>query len=142
MRKSFRLLTFLLCITLLLPCAAASADTPRYHFDADFSQESLGDAIERYLASRYLSSYSVKIGWCDLQSGEEWYLDGDAFMECASTYKLPLAMIYVDKIAAGELTLDDKIGFSSGVGSLSPLGVILPIRMSPSLTSAPTRIKP
>ena len=110
MRKGFRLLTFLLCITLLLPCAAASADTPRYHFDADFSQESLGDAIERYLASRYLSSYSVKIGWCDLQSGEEWYLDGDTFMECASTYKLPLAMIYVDKIAAGELTLDAKIG--------------------------------
>ena len=32
--------------------------------------------------------------------------------------------------------------FSSGVGSVSPLGVILPINISPSLTSAPTRIKP
>jgi len=32
--------------------------------------------------------------------------------------------------------------FSSGVGSLSPLGVIFPIKISPSLTSAPILIKP
>ena len=32
--------------------------------------------------------------------------------------------------------------FSSGVGSVSPLGVIFPIRISPSTTSAPMRIKP
>ena len=32
--------------------------------------------------------------------------------------------------------------FSSGVGSLSPLGVILPINISPGLISAPTRIIP
>ena len=32
--------------------------------------------------------------------------------------------------------------FSSGVGSVSPFGVILPINISPSLTSAPTRISP
>ena len=32
--------------------------------------------------------------------------------------------------------------FSSGVGSLSPFGVILPIKISPSFTSAPTRIIP
>ena len=32
--------------------------------------------------------------------------------------------------------------FSSGVGSDSPLGVILPIKISPGLTSAPTLIIP
>ena len=32
--------------------------------------------------------------------------------------------------------------FSSGVGSLSPLGVILPIKISPGLISAPIRIIP
>ena len=32
--------------------------------------------------------------------------------------------------------------FSSGVGSLSPFGVILPIKISPSFTSAPTLIIP
>ena len=110
MRKLFRLLALLLCAALLLPGATARADEPIYHFKTDFSQESLGEALTRYLASRYLSSYNVKIGWYDLDSGEEWYLDGDSYMECASTYKLPLAMIYAYKIAAGELSLDDKIG--------------------------------
>jgi hypothetical protein len=32
--------------------------------------------------------------------------------------------------------------FSSGVGSLSPFGVIFPIRISPSFTSAPTLMIP
>ena len=35
-----------------------------------------------------------------------------------------------------------RSNFSSGVGSVSPFGVILPIRISPSLTRAPTRIIP
>ena len=35
-----------------------------------------------------------------------------------------------------------RSSFSSGVGSLSPLGVILPIMMSPGTTCAPTRIMP
>ena len=35
-----------------------------------------------------------------------------------------------------------RSNFSSGEGSDSPLGVILPIKISPSFTSAPTRIIP
>ena len=35
-----------------------------------------------------------------------------------------------------------RSSFSSGEGSLSPLGEILPIRMSPGSTRAPTRITP
>ena len=35
-----------------------------------------------------------------------------------------------------------RSSFSSGVGSLSPLGVILPIMISPGITWAPTRIMP
>ena len=122
MKKGFRLLALLLCAALLLPGAAACADAPVYHFDADFSQESFGDAVSRYLASKYLNSYSVKIGWCDLQSGEEWYLGGDAFMECASTYKLPLAMIYVDKI--GYYVLGDALK-AMLVDSSNPAGYAL-----------------
>ena len=80
-----------------------------YHFDADFSQETLGEVFERYLAAKKLPKGSIAIGWCDPESGEEWYFDGDTFMEGASTYKLPLAMIYADKIAAGELTEESKV---------------------------------
>ena len=84
--------------------------TPTFRFEADFARESLGDVIERYLTEKKLQNARFLIGWRDLESGEEWFRGGDTFMEAASTYKLPLAMVYADKIAAGELTEDDKIG--------------------------------
>ena len=110
MKKLVRLLCLLLCAALLMPRAEARAAKYVYHFEADFSQETLGEVIERYLLSRRLFGNRVTIGWYDLESGEEWYRNGDVFLEGASTFKLPLAMLYADKIAEGELTLDDTVG--------------------------------
>ncbi|MBR0041048.1 MAG: Ig-like domain-containing protein [Oscillospiraceae bacterium] len=109
MKNRIRFLCLLLCAALLLPCAGVSAQDAAYHFEADFSQESLGEVIERYLDSLSINKNSIAIGWCDIMSGEEWYLNGDTFMEGASTYKLPLAMVYADRIAAGEITANDKV---------------------------------
>ncbi|CAI8288083.1 MAG: Uncharacterised protein [Bacteroidota bacterium] len=55
--------------------------------------------------------------------------DGDAFNEASFT-----SPALSPKMA--------RSSFSSGVGSDSPFGVILPIRISPAPTSAPTRIIP
>ena len=114
-KRAIRALCLLLAFALLLPCAAASAEAakeerPLYHFDADFSQESLGEAIERYLTEKGQNSVKVAIGWQDLESGEEYYFHPDYFYAGASFYKLPLAMAYADKVAEGELSLDDKVG--------------------------------
>ena len=57
------------------------------------------------------------------------FKDGDAFNEASIT-----SPALSPKIALRS--------FSSGVGSVSPFGVILPIMISPSFTSAPTRIIP
>ncbi|MBQ3481919.1 MAG: serine hydrolase [Oscillospiraceae bacterium] len=114
MKKLCRALCLLLVLALLLPCAGAFAEkeTPKweYHFDADFSQETLGEALERYLAKKSLPKSFIAIGWYEFDSGEEWYYNPDLFLDVASTYKMPLAMVYADKIAAGELTEEDKIG--------------------------------
>lgn len=108
-----RTLCLLLALALLLPCAAVRADDGRgqngFSFEADFSRESLGEAIERYLDVKRPAG-SIAIGWLDLTSGEEWYHNPDLFLEGASTYKLPLAMLYADRIAAGELTEESVIG--------------------------------
>ena len=114
MKSIKRLCALLLCVLLLSPAAvwaapARGADA-EYHFDADFSSETLGQVIERYLAERQISDKNIAIGWMDLTSGEEWYYNGDLFMEGASTYKLPLSMVYADKVLAGELKSTDKIG--------------------------------
>lgn len=80
-----------------------------YHFDADYAEETIGEVFERYLDQNRLTKRNIAIGWYDLESGEEWYYNGDTFMEGASTYKLPLAMVYADKIAAGELTEESMV---------------------------------
>jgi len=104
-------------IAALSPAAQAETDsTPSpapteagFHFDADFSRETLGEAIERYLAENGCTGNSVAVGWYDVKSGEEWYHNADTYMEGASIYKLPLSMVYADKIAAGELTEESKV---------------------------------
>lgn len=109
MKKRISCLCFMLIFALLLPCAGASAQQYEYHYEADFSRESLGEVFERFLSERGLGGGSITIGWYDLESGEEWYYNGDTFLEGASTYKLPLAMVYADKIAAGELTEESRV---------------------------------
>ena len=100
-------LCLLLCLALLPLCPPlAAAEDGR----TDFSSQTLGEAIESYLEKHSIGANSISIGWQDIESGEEWYHNPDLFMEGASTYKLPLAMIYADRIAAGELTLDDRFG--------------------------------
>ena len=91
------------------PAPAQTAEIG-FHYEADFSSETLGEVIERYLAERGYSDRAVTVGWYDVESGEEWYHGADIYLEGASIYKLPLSMVYADKIAAGELTEEDKIG--------------------------------
>ncbi|MBR0041047.1 MAG: serine hydrolase [Oscillospiraceae bacterium] len=110
MKPVVRLLCLALCAALLLPCAAVCAEQAAFSFETDFSQESLGEAIERYLESRGIRGKFFSVGWRDLTSGEEWYRGADLFMEGASTYKLPLCMLYADRVAAGEIAREDKIG--------------------------------
>ena len=114
MTKTVRFLCLLLVCALLLPCAGASAANGKepyvFHFDADFSQESFAEVIERYLKKKRLLGNNISIGWYDLQSGEEYYRNPDLLLEGASTYKLPMAMVYADMIDAGEISLEDTIG--------------------------------
>lgn len=109
MKTCIRLLCLVLCAALLLPCASVGAANTAFRFKADFSQEGLGEVIERYLEEKGINKNSIAIGWQDLMSGEEYYLNGDTFMEGASMYKLPLAMLYADRIADGEITANDKV---------------------------------
>ena len=115
LRGAALLLALLLGFAALLPAGsfAASANDgsgATFSFDADFSRESLGEALERYFARKKLDTRYIAIGWVDLESGEEWYYNPDVFFYAGSTYKFPLAMLYLDKVDAGELSLEDKIG--------------------------------
>ena len=108
-KRLSRALCLLLAALLLLGAAPAFA-AGEEPFAADFAADGLGGTLERYLSERGLNERLVRVGWRDLAGGGEWYQGADLFVEGASTYKLPLCMLYADRIAAGELSRGDALG--------------------------------
>ena len=61
------------------------------------------------LVAETVPSYStVALGYKNTVTGEEHYYNPDAYIVGASLYKLPLNMIYAERISKGELSFDDK----------------------------------
>lgn len=96
-------LSMLLC---LFP--AAYADNA---LDEKFKDKTWDELIEEFINDKDLSDHQLALGYYNLITGEEHYLHGDQYMLAASTYKVPLNMIYAEKIANGEMTLDTVIGY-------------------------------
>ncbi|MCD8373856.1 MAG: serine hydrolase [Oscillospiraceae bacterium] len=100
------LLALALCLQFSLPVsAAAEADDGA----ASGVENIVADFTEKY----NLSESNFALGWYDIYSGESWYYGENSWMTAGSMYKLPLAMYYIDKISAGELSLDSQLyGYS------------------------------
>ena len=72
-----------------------------------------GDTWES-LVYRLLDKYEaeedgVGIGYFNSRTGEEHYINADRYMVSASMFKVPLNMIYADKVSSGEMTMDSDI---------------------------------
>lgn len=67
------------------------------------------------LVGRVMDKYSagednVGIGYYNSRTGEEYYINADRYMVSASMFKIPLNMIFADRISSGEMALDTMIG--------------------------------
>ncbi|MCD8100357.1 MAG: serine hydrolase [Oscillospiraceae bacterium] len=100
------LLALALCLQFSLPVSAAA--------EADDGAASGVENIVAEFAEKYnLTESNFALGWYDIYSGESWYYGENSWMTAGSMYKLPLAMYYIDKISAGELSLDSQLsGYS------------------------------
>ena len=72
-----------------------------------------GDTWES-LVYRLLEKYEaeedgVGIGYYNSRTGEEHYINADRYMVSASMFKVPLNMIYADRVSSGEMTMDSDI---------------------------------
>lgn len=68
--------------------------------------ESLDDEIQAYLQSEDIDMEDIAYTICDQDNGEVYSYNEDVEFTAASTYKLPLAMLYYDKIREGTLSLE------------------------------------
>lgn len=67
-------------------------------------QQGLDERIQAYLTANGISSASVQYSIEDLTTHERFTKDAQMNVTVASVYKLPLAMLYYEKIAEGEVS--------------------------------------
>lgn len=94
-----------LCLLLsLLP--AASADD---EMDALYRDKTWDEVIDAFLKSYGTDSSAITLGYYNTVTGEEHYLNPDQYMVSASMYKVPLNMLFTERVHNGEMDWDTVI---------------------------------
>ena len=119
MKRLKTLLALLLALLLFAASGlAAAADDAAAEASAsgDGTQEDDAQApaadwdtiVRDLLAEHYLYDTQVAVGYLNLVTGEEHYLNPDEYMGAASMFKLPLCMYYTELLKTGQATWDDQ----------------------------------
>ncbi len=80
----------------------ATMDNFGLHYD--YAHLSLVDTVLAYLADQGLDASQVAFSYKNIETGETFSLNDGQLMTAGSTYKLPLNMLVVDAIAAGQVS--------------------------------------
>ena len=116
-KTAIHLLSLLLAMTLMVSATAGafaedSAAVPAVEENTGIIDGSAlkqwadGFAQEHELDVNYRD---FSIGFCYTGTGDSWYYDADTWMYSASLYKVPVAMLLAEKVAAGELTQESIV---------------------------------
>ena len=68
--------------------------------------DELAAMIDTYLAEHKLDPEKVSIGYCYLDTGDEYYYRPDDWYYAASLYKVPLMMLVAERVSGGMLDQD------------------------------------
>ena len=118
MKNIRNILSVLLCICLLSSLTAVFAENA--DIDAETDKVSLDETVQPHaeewdaLTSEFLDSHGydsdrITLGYYNLSTGEEHYLNPDMYMAAGSMYKVATSMYYCDKIDSGELEWDSLV---------------------------------
>lgn len=82
------------------------------------------DAINAYLSEKGIDASQVGISIRSFDGIDDIQVNADAEFTAASTYKLPLAVIYYEKVNNGEMSLQDELYynpsyFETGAGTIT-----------------------
>lgn len=93
-----------LCLALTLAPAAFAAE------DARFAGKSWDEVTQDFLQELgALEMGRLGIGYYNTVTGEEQYYNADDYITVGSVYKVPLNMIFCERIANGEMTLQSPV---------------------------------
>ena len=88
-----------LCLLLALLCAV-----PAHAADDDdrFQGKTWDEVVEVFLSERGIDPEKVALGYRNTVTGEEHFLNGDIYHMAASMQKVPLNMVYTERVRSGE----------------------------------------
>lgn len=106
--KNMLALLLILCLCMSIAPAAfaegSSAENPYAGKDLDRIMEEL---LEQY----EMKAENVYAGYMNFVTGEEHYWQGDDWVVAASMYKVPLNMLYAERMAKGEFNWEESIPY-------------------------------
>ena len=103
-------LILLIVLALLLPLAPRAAAEDAELDDERFAGRTWQEIVDEFLAGHRAAPESVACGWCNTVTGEEQYFNGDQYMVSGSMYKVPMNMIFTEKVHKGEIGWDTFVG--------------------------------
>lgn len=76
----------------------------------------LTEEIENYLATSAINTDQISIAVYDLENDQSYEWNSEVDFIAASIYKVPLAMLWYDMIADGEVSIDDSLQITTEDG--------------------------
>lgn len=89
-----------LCLSLGTAALADNGDSTMY------AGKTWEQVVDQVLEEHKVSRDQITAGYCNLVTGEEYYINGDEYKTAASMYKLPLNMYFTELIQSGRLDWD------------------------------------
>lgn len=93
----------------LIITAHAETTTQIQIDDSRFEGKTWEEVVAQYMEEHDLTDSKIALGYKNLVTGEEHFINGDEYYTAASLYKVPLNMVYTERISKGEMTFDDEV---------------------------------
>jgi len=108
--KQAAVLLLLLCMLLsLCPAAFAEQAEQTVFEDSWFEGLTWEEVMDKFMEDYGVKNGNVGIGYLNLVTGEEHYVNPDQFIVAASMYKIPINMLFTGMITDGEIDWDTSI---------------------------------
>lgn len=97
----------ILCLLLAMLPAAFASPAPEAA-PVSYEGKSWEQVIEEFMAKHSLSENQIALAYYNTVTGEEKYLRPDEYIVAASLYKVPLNMIFAEKVSKGEISWETE----------------------------------
>ncbi len=77
--------------------------------DSRFEGKTWEEVVQQFMDEHDLTADKVSLGYKNLVTGEEHYINADKYEVAASLYKVPLNMVFTERISKGEMTFTDNV---------------------------------